>query len=209
MGEDTKQNLGFRNLQLLDRIGSHRLWIKWKTSSRRRNFLSHCSRSFVCILWCKLKKPNEKKKEKTKKIHPSPFTPKYQLTSLSQWIGGSHHVTYTVASRMSWGMRGTYFAVFIRLMPGLVWDGIEAWWGGQAVSTMIGTMSLRWANWTHPLAQGTMELKDFVGFVIYYVVCKFFLLTGGRERERRRSPPPPFPPFFPLRKTDFCIFSVL
>lgn len=75
---------------------------------------------------------------------------------------------------MSWGMRGTYFAVFIRLMPGLVWDGIEAWWGGQAVSTMIGTMSLRWANWTHPLAQGTMELKDFVGFVIYYVVCKFF-----------------------------------
>lgn len=77
---------------------------------------------------------------------------------------------------MSWGMRGTYFAVFIRLMPGLVWDGIEAWWGGQAVSTMIGTMSLRWANWTHPLAQGTMELKDFVGFVIYYVVCKFSFL---------------------------------
>lgn len=174
MGEDTKktkQNLGFRNLQLLDRIGSHRLWIKWKTSSRRRNFLSHCSRSFVCILWCKLKKT--KKKRKTNKI-PLSLPPKYQLTSLSKWIGGSHHVTYTVASRMSWGMRGTYFAVFIRLMPGLVWDGIEAWWGGQAVSTMIGTMSLRWANWTHPLAQGTMELKDFVGFVIYYVVCKFF-----------------------------------
>lgn len=191
MGEDTKQNLGFRNLQLLDRIGSHRLWIKWKTSSRRRNFLSDCSRSFVCILWCKLKK---QKKKKRKKIHPSPFTPKYQLTSLSQWIGGSHHVTYTVASRMSWGMRGTYFAVFIRLMPGLVWDGIEAWWGGQAVSTMIGTMSLRWANWTHPLAQGTMELKDFVGFVIYYVVCKFFV--DERKRERKERSPPPLPPLF-------------
>lgn len=95
-------------------------------------------------------------------------------------------------------MRGTYFAVFIRLMPGLVWDGIEAWWGGQAVSTMIGTMSLRWANWTHPLAQGTMELKDFVGFVIYYVVCKFFLLTREREREeeRRKRRPPPHPLFF-------------
>lgn len=63
MGEDTKQNLGFRNLQLLDRIGSHRLWIKWKTSSRRRNFLSHCSRSFVCILWCKLEKEKAKKKK--------------------------------------------------------------------------------------------------------------------------------------------------
>lgn len=66
MGEDTKrtkQNLGFRNLQLLDRIGSHRLWIKWKTSSRRRNFLSDCSRSFVCILWCKLNKKEAKKKD--------------------------------------------------------------------------------------------------------------------------------------------------
>jgi hypothetical protein len=46
------------------------------------------------------------------------------LTSITfQWIGGSHHVTYTVASRASWGMRGTWFAVAIRVMPGLVWDG--------------------------------------------------------------------------------------
>ncbi|KAH9844736.1 ncs1 nucleoside transporter family protein [Teratosphaeria destructans] len=75
------------------------------------------------------------------------------------WIGGSHHVTYTVASRMSWGMRGTWFAVAIRVMPGLVWDGIEAWWGGQAVSTCIGSMSLWWARWSYPLADGTMELK--------------------------------------------------
>lgn len=60
-------------------------------------------------------------------------------------------------------MRGSWFAVFIRVLPGLVWDGIEAFWGGQAVSTMIGTMSLKWAHWSHPLAQGTLELKDFVG----------------------------------------------
>lgn len=26
---------------------------------------------------------------------------------------------------MAWGMRGTYFAVAIRVMPGLIWDGIE------------------------------------------------------------------------------------
>lgn len=48
-------------------------------------------------------------------------------------------------------------------MPAVVWDGIEAWWGAQAISTMIGTWSIRWAEWDHPLADGTMQLKDFIG----------------------------------------------
>lgn len=55
-------------------------------------------------------------------------------------------------------------------MPAVVWDGIEAWWGAQAISTMIGTWSIRWANWQHPLANGTMELKDFIGFIIYHFI---------------------------------------
>ncbi|KAF2767221.1 hypothetical protein EJ03DRAFT_159577 [Teratosphaeria nubilosa] len=101
------------------------------------------------------------------------------------WVGGSHHVTYTVASRMSWGMRGTWFAVAIRVMPGLVWDGIEAWWGGQAVSTCIGSMSLWWARWSYPLAAGTMELKDFIGFLIYYFI---YLCVMWLPPERLQAP---------------------
>lgn len=72
--------------------------------------------------------------------------------------------------RLAWGMRGSWFAVFFRVMPAVVWDGIEAWWGAQAISTMIGTWSIRWANWEHPLANGTMELKDFIGFIIYHFI---------------------------------------
>ncbi|KAH8753088.1 permease for cytosine/purines, uracil, thiamine, allantoin-domain-containing protein [Diaporthe sp. PMI_573] len=87
---------------------------------------------------------------------------------LCGWPGGSHHITYTVVCRLAWGMRGSWFAVFFRVMPAVVWDGIEAWWGAQAISTMIGTWSLRWADWEHPLANGTMELKDFIGFIIYH-----------------------------------------
>lgn len=60
-------------------------------------------------------------------------------------------------------MRGSWLAVFFRVMPGLIWDGIEAFWGGQAVATMIGTLSLRWAEWEYPLAQGTLQLKDLIG----------------------------------------------
>jgi nucleobase:cation symporter-1, NCS1 family len=67
-------------------------------------------------------------------------------------------------------MRGSWFAVFFRVMPAVVWDGIEAWWGAQAISTMIGTWSIRWANWDHTLANGTMQLKDFIGFIIYHFI---------------------------------------
>ncbi|POS78332.1 NCS1 nucleoside transporter [Diaporthe helianthi] len=89
---------------------------------------------------------------------------------LCGWPGGSHHITYTVVCRMAWGMRGSWFAVFFRVMPAVVWDGIEAWWGAQAISTMIGTWSIRWANWEHYLANGTMELKDFIGFITYHFI---------------------------------------
>ncbi|KAJ4393233.1 hypothetical protein N0V93_002441 [Gnomoniopsis smithogilvyi] len=89
---------------------------------------------------------------------------------LCGWPGGSHHITYTVVCRLAWGMRGSYFPLFFRVMPAIVWDGIEAWWGAQAISTMIGTWSIRWANWDYPLADGTMQMKDFIGFIIYHIV---------------------------------------
>ncbi|KXT17659.1 hypothetical protein AC579_9041 [Pseudocercospora musae] len=91
------------------------------------------------------------------------------------WVGGSHHICYNVAARSPWGMRGTYFPVLIRTIPGIVWNGIESWWGSQAISTCIGTWSLSWANWSHPLAGGTMELKDFIGFIIYNIIYMFIL----------------------------------
>lgn len=94
-----------------------------------------------------------------------------KLTDSSpQWPGGTHHITFAVQARTSFGIRGSYFALFFRVMPAIVWDGIEAWWGAQAIATMIGTWSLRWAAWDYPLAQGTMQLKDLIGFVLYHVV---------------------------------------
>lgn len=80
-------------------------------------------------------------------------------------------------------MKGTYLPILIRVIPGVVWNGIESWWGAQAVSTCIGTWSLKWANWSHPLAGGNMELKDFIGYIIYNVICEYGIV---REVVMRR-----------------------
>ncbi|KAK8243539.1 NCS1 family nucleobase:cation symporter-1 [Phyllosticta capitalensis] len=104
---------------------------------------------------------------------------------LCGWPGGAHHITFTVTSRLAWGMKGSWFAVFFRVMPGLIWDGIEAFWGGQAVATLIGTLSLSWANWDYPLANGTLQLKDFIGFILYYII---FLIVMWLPPERLYRP---------------------
>lgn len=40
------------------------------------------------------------------------------------WMGNVHHIGYTVASRSSWGMRGSYFPVVLRTFVGFLWFGL-------------------------------------------------------------------------------------
>ncbi|KAJ7475748.1 permease for cytosine/purines, uracil, thiamine, allantoin-domain-containing protein [Mycena latifolia] len=107
------------------------------------------------------------------------------LCALCGWVGSSHHISFTVASRTSWGMYGSYFAVLIRVIPALIWDGIESLYGAEAVSTIIGTWSVKWANWSHPLAGGSLELKDLIGLLIYYAL---FLFTMWFPPEKLQKP---------------------
>ncbi|KAL1859665.1 hypothetical protein VTK73DRAFT_7515 [Phialemonium thermophilum] len=56
------------------------------------------------------------------------------------WIGEVHHIGFTVSSRFSWGMRGSYFPVVIRIFVACMWFGMQAYWGGQATRVMIGAI---------------------------------------------------------------------
>ncbi|KAG2112014.1 permease for cytosine/purines, uracil, thiamine, allantoin-domain-containing protein [Suillus discolor] len=71
------------------------------------------------------------------------------------WMGERHHIGFTVACRFCWGMRGAYFPVIVRAF---VWDGLQAYWGGQAVT--IGAIIP---------AGGILLTKDFIGTIIYYI----------------------------------------
>ena len=67
---------------------------------------------------------------------------------MSGMPGEIHHVGFTVISRMSWGMKGSYFVsrshndtdlysyqpVCLRVFTSIWWFGIQSYWGGQAVN---------------------------------------------------------------------------
>ncbi|KAF9001638.1 hypothetical protein BDZ89DRAFT_1081664 [Hymenopellis radicata] len=53
------------------------------------------------------------------------------------WMGERHHIGFTVSSRFTWGMRGAYFPV---IMCTFTWDGLQAYWGGQAMTVTLGAI---------------------------------------------------------------------
>lgn len=56
------------------------------------------------------------------------------------WVGEKHHIGYTVSSRFSWGMYGSYFPVLLRIFVGAIWLGLQAFWGGQSTRVLIGAV---------------------------------------------------------------------
>ncbi|KAG0697825.1 permease for cytosine/purines, uracil, thiamine, allantoin-domain-containing protein [Suillus ampliporus] len=101
------------------------------------------------------------------------------------WMGERHHIGFTVACRFSWGMRGAYFPVIVRAFVIIFWDGLQAYWGGQAVAVTIGAIIPGFAHMKQTLAGGMLLTKDFIGIIIYYV---FFLTAMRIPPERLQRP---------------------
>ncbi|KAK7227519.1 hypothetical protein V2G26_015522 [Clonostachys chloroleuca] len=88
------------------------------------------------------------------------------------WMGAHHHIGFTVSSRFSWGMRGSYFPVILRVFVSCIWFGIQAFWGGQATRVLIGAIIPGLAHMKNYFAESShLETKDFIGLVIW--MCGF------------------------------------
>ncbi|KAK7447423.1 hypothetical protein VKT23_014133 [Stygiomarasmius scandens] len=101
------------------------------------------------------------------------------------WMGERHHIGFTVASRFTWGMRGAYFPVIIRTFTTIFWDGLQAYWGGQAVTVTLGSIFTSLAHMDQTLAGGVLFTKDLIGMLIYYI---FFIAIMAIPPERLQKP---------------------
>lgn len=92
------------------------------------------------------------------------------LSVVSGMPGEIHHVGFTVISRVSWGMKGAYFPVCLRVFTSIWWFGIQSYWGGQAVTLMLGALSpsFKHAPSAFP-ASANITHQDLVGVVLWYV----------------------------------------
>ncbi|KAG1831560.1 permease for cytosine/purines, uracil, thiamine, allantoin-domain-containing protein [Suillus variegatus] len=81
--------------------------------------------------------------------------------------------------------RGAYFPVIVRAFVVIFWDGLQAYWGGQAVAVTIGAIIPGFAHMKQTLAGGILLTKDFIGIIIYYI---FFIAMMRIPPERLQKP---------------------
>jgi nucleobase:cation symporter-1, NCS1 family len=71
---------------------------------------------------------------------------------LNSHPGARYGVPFPVLARASFGVLGANVAAVLRALVACGWFGIQAWIGGEAISTLIATLAPGWANFPHSTA---------------------------------------------------------
>ncbi|OAA46700.1 uracil permease [Beauveria brongniartii RCEF 3172] len=85
-------------------------------------------------------------------------------------IGAVYHISFPVLGRASFGIWGSLWPVFNRVVMACVWYGINCYIGGHAVYLMIHAI---WTSWDrekipNTLGSGTTT-ADFASFIIFWL----------------------------------------
>lgn len=98
------------------------------------------------------------------------------IAVLAGWPGSHQHIGFTVLCRASWGMRGGFWPVLNRIVTGIVWLGIQMYWGGQAVKVILGAIiGPSWIGLRNTLPESanvdTASLISFFVFQALFLPC--------------------------------------
>ncbi|KIX99049.1 uncharacterized protein Z520_05510 [Fonsecaea multimorphosa CBS 102226] len=100
------------------------------------------------------------------------------LTAVGSEVGGRWHINFPVASRASWGIRGSVFPVLNRTVLNITWFSIESWFGSMCVKVTIGALWPSFYNMKNTFSTSLpMETNDFVAWFIFTFFCMFGVLV--------------------------------
>ncbi|KAL0256543.1 hypothetical protein SLS55_008938 [Diplodia seriata] len=89
---------------------------------------------------------------------------------LDGYVGCVFGINFPVFTRASWGMRGSYFAVFVRGVVACIWFGTQSFQGGQCLQIMISAIWPSFNNFPNRLPESahvtSAELLCFFLFII-------------------------------------------
>lgn len=93
--------------------------------------------------------------------------------------GATYHINFPTMIRATFGIRGAYFPVFVRIVLDLVWFAVQSYFGGQFLDIMFSTIFGH--HWTDihnslPASAGTTTrgLAAYTLFWSFQLVVSFF-----------------------------------
>lgn len=84
-------------------------------------------------------------------------------------IGGKYHIGYPVIARMQYGIRGAKFGIVIRIITGIIWWGVQAYYGAQAFAVLLSCLSPSFADWDSFNDKNDITSANLVGLILYCV----------------------------------------
>ncbi|RFU34897.1 hypothetical protein B7463_g1496, partial [Scytalidium lignicola] len=91
---------------------------------------------------------------------------------LNSYSGAQSHVGYPIVSRSVWGMWGAYFPILTRILPSIVWYGVQAVIGGKMVYVCIRAIWPSVENIHNTFAADAgITTAQFMGYVIFNFFC--------------------------------------
>src|SRR5450432_2232638 len=88
---------------------------------------------------------------------------------LNSHPGAKYGIPFPVLARASFGVLGANFAAVLRALVACGWFGIQAWIGGEAISTLLAVLAPGWKNFSHGTA---------VCFFIFWLINLAVVLKG-------------------------------
>jgi nucleobase:cation symporter-1, NCS1 family len=88
---------------------------------------------------------------------------------LNSHPGAKYGIPFPVLARASFGVLGANIAAVLRALVACGWFGIQAWIGGEAISTLLATLVPPWKDFPHGTA---------VCFLIFWLINLAVVLKG-------------------------------
>lgn len=104
------------------------------------------------------------------------------FSTLVAWCGLKWHIGFTIQNRFTWGLRGSYVPLALRVLLNFLWNAMQCWNGGRQVAVCLTAIWPRYATTMSgdsdflPAGLRTVTTGgEFVGFVVFWLVSVPFL----------------------------------
>lgn len=99
------------------------------------------------------------------------------FTLANSYPGFDWKIGYTLSQRFVFGIYGSWFGIFIRILMSIVNYGSNAWLGGLSVNMILDSWSHHYFNLPNTLSSNVaMTTKELIGFLIFHVITAFCYL---------------------------------